>query len=233
MGIGLSLMTVFELARVTVPTLGEAVIGRVSRDKVDARLADFARRVVDRARIRISVTGADRVPPDRAFVYMSNHQSHLDIPVIYASAPTPTLRMVAKSELFKVPVWGRAMRAASMIEVNRGDRSQAVEALRRAEALIADGVSVWIAPEGTRSHTGEIGPFKKGGFHLALATATPIVPIALRGTLAILPPRTTRMRYDVPVEVTFGAPIPVEGRTVAELMDEVRGFLAEHGGPLV
>jgi len=224
----LSVYTVLQIARIAVPTVAEAMVGRGGRASQDRRLRAFGRRVVERARMDLTVVGAERVPLDRAFVYMSNHQSLIDIPVLYATVPSRTLRMVAKTELFRVPLFGRAMRVGHMIEVNRSNRAKAVESLHRASELISDGVSVWIAPEGHRSRTGELGPLKKGGFHLARDTATPIVPVALSGTYDVLPPDTMSMAYDVPVEVVFGAPIPVDGRDVADLMRDVGAFLSAH-----
>jgi 1-acyl-sn-glycerol-3-phosphate acyltransferase len=231
MGRALSVYTVLQIARVVGPTLAEAMVGRGGRESQDRRLREFGHRVVERARIQLTVSGAEKVPLDRAFIYMSNHQSHTDIPVLYATVPSPTLRMVAKTELFRVPLFGKAMRVGDMIEVNRADRKRAVESLRRAGQLIADGVSVWIAPEGSRTRTGELGPLKKGGFHLARDTSTPIVPVAISGTYNVLPPSTTSMAHDVPVHVEFGAPIAVEGRAVPDLMAEVAAFLSEHVRP--
>jgi 1-acyl-sn-glycerol-3-phosphate acyltransferase len=184
----------------------------------------FARNVVRAADIRIDVLGAENVPSDRTFVVMSNHQSHLDIPILYWSLPVKTLRMVAKAELFRVPIWGRAMREGGMIEVDRSNRRQAIESLRRAGDALADGVSIFIAPEGTRSRTGELGPLKKGGFHLALETNTPIIPVTISGSFHILPPETIRMRRGVEVVVQIGEPIEVEGRDVESLRDEVEAF---------
>jgi 1-acyl-sn-glycerol-3-phosphate acyltransferase len=225
MGIGLSLLTLYEMARTTTLQLTDMAAGRVTRESCDRLIHDWATRVIERARIHISVSGVDAVPPGKAFVYMSNHQSHLDIPVLYMTIPARTLRMVAKRELFRLPGFGPAMRAAEFIEVNRESREQAIASLRRAEQAIADGVSIWIAPEGTRSRTGELGPLKKGGFHLASAVGAPIVPIAINGTIDILPADTRSMNYDVPVTVEFGPPIPVAGRDIDELMTQVGAFL--------
>jgi 1-acyl-sn-glycerol-3-phosphate acyltransferase len=223
-GFGLSFTTFLEVARIAVPTFAEALIGRGERAEHDRRLHQFARRVVARARIRLTVVGADNVPLDRAFVYMSNHQSHIDIPVLYATVPSQSLRMVAKAELFRIPGFGRAMRAADFIEVDRGDRARAVDSLRRAAATVASGVSVWIAPEGHRSSDGRLGPLKKGGFHLARDTGAPIVPVALSGTRNVLPPGARSMAHDVPVRVVFGAPIPIDA-PIPDLMERVRAFL--------
>jgi 1-acyl-sn-glycerol-3-phosphate acyltransferase len=225
MGLGLSLYSVYQVARITAPTVLEAMVGGGSRAEHDRRLHEFARRVVARARIQLQVEGADKVPLDRALVYMSNHQSHIDIPVLYATVPSPSLRMVAKAELFRIPGFGRAMRAAEFVEVDRGDRARAVDSLRRAAATLASGISVWIAPEGHRSRDGALGPLKKGGFHLARETGTPILPVALSGTRDVLPPDARGMNHDIPVRVVFGTPIETAGRPIPELMAVVRGFL--------
>jgi 1-acyl-sn-glycerol-3-phosphate acyltransferase len=225
MGIGLSFRTAYQLARAAIPTFADGMRGGVRRADVDHRARAFGAAVVEMADIHLTVEGAARIPADRAFVYMSNHQSHVDIPVLYQALPARTLRMVAKTELFRIPIFGAAMRTAEFVEIDRGDRERAIASLGRAAALIADGVSVWIAPEGSRSRTGAIGPLKKGGFHLAADTGTPIVPVAIDGTRHILPPGKTAMRRGVAVHVVVGAPIEVAGRSIEALMDEVRAFL--------
>jgi len=121
-------------------------------------------------------------------------------------------------------LWGRALAAAEFIEVDRSNHVRAVQSLEQAARLIRDGVSVYLAPEGTRSLDGRIGPLKKGGFHLAKDTHTPIVPVAIRGTIDILPRGSRVMHGGKPVEVTIGAPIDVEGRDLASLMTEVAAF---------
>jgi 1-acyl-sn-glycerol-3-phosphate acyltransferase len=228
MGLGLSLYTVYQVARITVPTAFEAMVGAGSRADHDRRLHEFARRVVSRARIQLEVVGAEKVPLDRAFVYMSNHQSHIDIPVLYATVPSPSLRMVAKTELFRIPGFGRAMRVAEFVEVDRSDRERAVDSLRRAAEILASGVSVWIAPEGHRSRDGVLGPLKKGGFHLSRDTGAAILPVALSGTRNVLRPDTRRMNPDVPVRVVFGSPIETQGRPIPDLMASVQSFLERH-----
>ena len=224
MGHALTAYTIIEIARITLPTFAEAITGRISRAKGDARVKAWSQRVVDRARMKLDVRGRDLVPTDRAFVYMSNHQSHIDIPILFHTVPAQTLRMVTKKELFRVPFWGRAMRDSGFIEVDRSNRERAIASLARAEDQIRDGVSVWIAPEGSRSATGELGPLKKGGFHIAVDTGTPIIPVAITGTRSVLPKGGTAMAYDVPVRVVFGSPIEIEGRSIDDLMEEVRAF---------
>jgi len=213
------------MARVTAPLLVDIVRGDLRRDTVDDKTHWFGRRVVELLDIKLDATGAERVPPGRAYVYMSNHQSHLDIPVLYATLPSPTIRMLGKTELFQIPLWGRGLRAAEFIEVDRSNSTAARKSIDYAARLVQDGVSIYLAPEGTRSRDGRIGALKKGGFHLALGTGAPIVPVAVDGTIDILPRGGKVMRTGQTVRVTIGAPIPVEGRDLDGLMQEVREFL--------
>lgn len=216
------------MARVTAPTLADIIRGDLSRGVVDDRTKWFGRRVIELLDIRLTATGADRVPADRAYVYMSNHQSHLDIPVLYATLPSPTIRMLGKTELFQIPLWGRGLRAAEFIEVDRRNPVAARRSIDFAAQLVNDGVSIYLAPEGTRSRDGRIGKLKKGGFHLALGTGAPIVPVAIKGTINILPRGGKVMTRGQAVEVTIGAPISVEGRDLDGLMKEVSDFLVAH-----
>ncbi len=216
------------MARITAPSLYEAARGSLDRESIDERARWFGRRVVELLGIDLIANGADRVPPGRAYVYMSNHQSHLDIPVLYATLPSATIRMLAKKELFQIPLWGHGLRAAEFIEVDRSNHTRAIQSIEVAARLIRDGVSIWVAPEGTRSRDGRIGKLKKGGFHLALETATPIVPVAIRGTIDILRRGSRVMHTGKHVEVTLGSPIEVQGRQLPSLMEEVSDFLRQH-----
>ncbi len=225
MSIGHALYALYQVGRFVVPTVVDAARGPIERRRLDERIRARARAIVDGAGLRVDVRGGDQVRTDRACVYMSNHQSHLDIPVLYCALPPVTLRMVAKKELFRVPLFGTAMRAAGVVEVDRGDRERAIASLHSAAAAIADGVSMWIAPEGTRSRTGGIGPLKKGGFHLAMETGAPIVPVAISGTRRALPAGGRSITTGVPVRVVIGAPIDTSGRDLQSLMDEVGAFL--------
>ncbi len=223
-----SLRVLGAMARVTVPTMVDVARGSLDRASVDERTKWFGRRVVELLDVQLTATGAERVPPGRAYVYMSNHQSHMDIPMLYATLPSPTIRMLGKKELFRIPVWGRGLRAAEFVEVDRSNHVRAVQSIEHAARLIRDGVSIYLAPEGTRSRDGRIGKLKKGGFHLAIETATPIVPVAIRGTIDILPRGSRVMHTGRPVDITIGAPIAVEGRALADLVGEVEQFLKRH-----
>jgi len=216
------------MARVTSTTLVDLLRGDVKRENIDERTRWFGRRVIELLDVDLHAHGAENVPPGRAYVYMSNHQSHLDIPMLYATLPSPTIRMLGKKELFDIPLWGRGLRAAEFIEVDRSNHAAAVKSIEHAARLVQDGVSIYLAPEGTRSRDGRIGKLKKGGFHLALGTGAPIVPVAVKGTIDILPRGGKVMKTHQRVDVTIGQPIDVERRDLDELMRQVREFLVKH-----
>src|ERR1044071_5683968 len=126
------------MARITAPTLVDVARGSLMREAIDERARWFGRRVVELLDIQLTTTGAENVPP-RAVVYMSNHQSHLDIPMLYATLPSPTIRMLGKAELFKIPLWGRSLRAAEFIEVDRSNHTRAVQSIQHAARLVGAG----------------------------------------------------------------------------------------------
>jgi len=223
-----SLKVLGAMARVTTPSLVDIARGTLDRETVDERAKWFGRKVVEVLGVDLIATGADRVPTDRAYVYMSNHQSHLDIPMLYATLPSRTIRMLGKKELFDIPLWGRGLRKAEFIAVDRSNHQRAMESIDYAARLIRDGVSIYLAPEGTRSVTGKIGKLKKGGFHLAKDTHTPIVPVAIDGTIDILPRGGRVMHTGKRVQVTIGAPISVEDREIDEVMGDVSAFFKAH-----
>lgn len=223
-----SMRVLGAMARITAPTILDIARGDLARSSVDERARWFGQRVVELLDVDLHVRGRDRVPADRAYVYMSNHQSHLDIPMLYASLPSETIRMLAKKELFQIPVWGRGLRAAEFVEVDRGNHARAMKSIDHAARLLRDGVSIYLAPEGTRSRDGSIGKLKKGGFHLALETGAPIVPVAIRGTIDILPRGGKVMRTGQRVDLTIGSPISVKDQNLEGLMAQVRDFLMQN-----
>jgi 1-acyl-sn-glycerol-3-phosphate acyltransferase len=225
---GISLFAVWKTLEISFPTVIEALFGRVTVERSDRRLAGWSRAIVERADIRLAVEGQEHIPRDRACVYMSNHQSHFDIPILYAVFPS-TLRMVAKAELFRVPIFGRALRNAGFVSVDRsGDRGQAVAAMRSCADALAKGINIWLAPEGTRSPDGRLGKLKKGGFMLARDAGADIVPIAIDGSRTILPKNTTVVQRGAHVRVIFGKPISTKGRPLPEVMAEVNAFFEAH-----
>ena len=207
-----------------LPCFADALHG-VDRPRFDVHIRSWAHDLVRRSGMRLTILGSQAIDWTRAYIVMSNHQSHFDIPVLFVCVPT-SLRMVTKKELFRIPVFGQALRAIEMVRIDRGDRAQALASLRAAGALLEGGLSIWIAPEGTRSRDGRIGPLKKGGFILASETGVPILPVAIDGTRHVLPAESLTLHHDLPVRVTFGQPIPSKGATVEELTAKVQAFFA-------
>jgi len=169
---------------ISVPAVWHAWRGTLTPAICDEKLHKWSRQLVDRAGINVVVHGQDVLlthqPP---FIVISNHQSLYDIPVLFQALPL-SLRMAAKKELFSFPIWGRAMTAAGFVKIDRKDRERAHEALRAAGlAMSEQKLSLMIAPEGTRSVTGQLLPFKNGAFHLAKATGLPILPVFIDGTI--------------------------------------------------
>ena len=146
---------------------------------------------------------------DSGGILMSNHESHLDPPTfIYLSKNYP-LHFLVKHTLFYFPIFGQSLWAMGHIYINRSNRANAFYSLERASQSIANGKRIYVFPEGTRSRKGELLPFKKGGFHLAIKAKVPIFPAAIAGTKEILPPGWTNKGAG-PVVVIFGAPIPTD-----------------------
>jgi 1-acyl-sn-glycerol-3-phosphate acyltransferase len=214
---------VYQTARISVPTVVDSITHRLTRARVDERLHSWGRRIVDRVDMRLEVEGADAVDWSRTYVIMSNHQSYLDIPVLALVIPG-SLRFVAKQELFRVPIFGPAMRAGGIVEVDRGDHHQAVASLKRAGEAMRGGINVWIAPEGTRSRSGQLGRLKKGGFVLAKETGISILPLTIDGTRNVMRPDSLRIQRGVPVRVRFGAAIDPAPLSRDELVQRVEGF---------
>jgi 1-acyl-sn-glycerol-3-phosphate acyltransferase len=215
----------YHTLRICVPTVIDSALGRVTTPICDARLDSWSAALVRYARIALDVSGLEQIPGDEAFVVMSNHRSHYDIPVLFQALRPRRLRMVAKTELFRVPIWAGAMRAAGFVEVNRTNRIAAMRSLDRARDAVRAGTSIWIAPEGTRGTGGELGPFKKGGFHLAVGAEARILPVAVLGTERVLPARGTHVSDGERVRVSIGAPIDPRdhpGAGFRDLMNVVR-----------
>jgi len=145
--------------------------------------------------------------PGRCYIVMSNHGSLYDIPLLFLTFPKG-LRMIAKKELFKVPVWGSAMKAGEIMIIDRQDRRQAIKDLAVVKEKMSTGIIPWIAPEGTRTRTGLLQPFKKGGFMIAMQTEATIIPVGIRGARSILPPDTFfDFHLHGSVEIHIGRPI--------------------------
>lgn len=176
------------------------------------------------ARIRLEVNGLHHVPTEGPVIYMGNHQGNFDIFALTLAVPR-LFSWVAKEELFKVPVFGAAMRRAGYIPLDRSGGRKAIKSMKQAAERIASGASVVIFPEGTRTQDGALLPFKRGAFMLAGMAGVPIVPFTINGSRAINPRNRLELRPGT-ISVTFGAPIKVKRGAEGELMEQVREAIA-------
>lgn len=154
---------------------------------------------------RLEVSGQENVDPARPTIYISNHQSTIDIPTLFVAIPV-NLRFVVKKELSYVPVLGWYLKLAGYVFVDRGNRGKAIASLDAAAEKIRKGTSVIVYAEGTRSDGRRVLPFKKGPFALAIKSGVPICPVAIEGSGTLMP----KNRWTItpgPIKVKVGAPI--------------------------
>jgi 1-acyl-sn-glycerol-3-phosphate acyltransferase len=219
---------VWQTLRISVPTIWEGLRGTLTPEACDRRLAEWSAAIVKRASIDLRVDGKEHATPGESFVLMSNHQSLYDVPVIY-QALDRRIRMVAKKELFRVPIWGRAMQRAGFIALDRQSRERSRESLAASAQVLARGTSIWIAPEGTRSRDGSLGEFRKGGFHLALQSGCRILPISVIGTRQVLPAKGAHITDGCRVRVVIHPPVDPRSfgeERKTELIAQVRSAIA-------
>ena len=174
--------------------------------------------------VRVHVRGLEHLGRE-PYMFVSNHQSHFDIAVLLGHLPGQN-RFAAKKELFDEPILGLVMRTMGMIPIDRGDPSLAIERLNR---LKADGHSTIVFPEGTRSRDGQLMQFKKGPFVAAIQMGVPVVPVACKGTSAIMPAGAYLSILPGDVEMIVMPPVPTAGLTYDDrevLLERVRSAIA-------
>jgi 1-acyl-sn-glycerol-3-phosphate acyltransferase len=158
--------------------------------------------------IRFKVSGREHIP-DRAVVFCANHQSNVDPPVLF-EALHPRVHILYKAELNSIPLLARAFRVGGFIPVDRRNKEAAMRSIEAGAASIRGGNTFLIFPEGTRSRTAELLPFKKGGFIMAIKSQAPIVPVAVQGGRAAMQ-KGSRIVHPVTVSVRIGQPIETAG----------------------
>ena len=172
----------------------------------------FARWILSAAGIPVTVSGAEHLATGAPQIVVSNHASFFDILALLGYLPANP-KFIAKKELFAVPILGLAMRAAGHVRMDRGNRTQAFGAYEEAaEQMKANALTVVVYPEGTRTRTGELLPFKKGPFVFAIGSQAPIVPCYVAGAFGIQPKGSIRVRKSA-MHIKLGAPIATAGLT--------------------
>lgn len=181
------------------------------------------------AGVRVETIGLDKVDVSRTYIFMTNHVSNLDPPIQIPLIPRRTSVMV-KKELFRTPILGPAMRLASLVPVDRGNRDAGIEAVEAAKNVIGQGINMTIYVEGKRSFDGKMLPFKKGPFYLAMECGVPIMPMTIVGTHEAMPKGRFAIKPGL-VKVIFHPAIePKDFGDREELMERVRGAI-ESGLP--
>lgn len=157
--------------------------------------------------IKLEIRGIENIEKEKTYTFVSNHQSNFDILVSFCAIPK-NLRMVAKEELFKIPIFGHVLKKSDFIAIDRIHPKKAINSLKQGVKKIKEGINFLLFPEGTRTHDGELHPFKSGAFDLAIRAKTPIIPITISGTYDVNPknrfllmPGKVIIKFDAPVEV--------------------------------
>ena len=178
------------------------------RSFVSKTMLIWARKLLGLIKVEVVVNGKHNLidNQDRPVIVMCNHSSLYDIPISAVALETD-LRMMAKRELFKIPVFATALRKGEFISIDRHNREQSRKDLKKAKEKMLDGIVLWIAPEGTRSKDGKLAEFKKGGFHLALDTQALIIPIVVKDIHKVQAGKDLTLYLDQTIEVEVCEPI--------------------------
>lgn len=173
---------------------------------------------------KIKVRG--EFPNNESFVIMANHASFLDvfaIPTVFKGK----FSAVAASFNFKIPIYAVFLKYLRIVSINRSNREEAIAGIREAEKVLKDGYHIVVLPEGTRTLTGDLGKFKKGGFHLAKNTNAKILPVITKGLFQFKPKNRWTLKPGV-INITIGTPINIDEKSVDELLEETQSVFIEH-----
>lgn len=195
-------------------------------EAIDRIIHFWARSLVWAAGIDLSIAGEEKLERDKRYILVANHASYLDIPCMIAAIRQP-LRFMAKASLFRIPIFGMGLRSAGFIPIDRKQTGRAKASFDLAARRIQGGNSIIIFPEGGRSRTREMKPFKHGAFLLSMKSGLPLVPTAIRGNDLVLPATTLRIRPG-PVQVVIGDPVDtstISVRQKDELMQTTRATI--------
>ena len=183
--------------------------------------------------VKVVTTGLDNFERDHPCVFVSNHQSHFDIVTIFHSTPT-NLRFIAKKSMFYIPFFGWYLALAGYIPLDRSNRDRAIRSHDKAAEKIKKGVPIVSFPGGIRSRDGNVLPFKKGAFMLALKAGVPIVPVSIAGSIEVLPKNSIAIQPGT-IRIHYARPIDVSGYTVDDrdrLMADVREVIIRNKAEL-
>ena len=185
---------------------------------IESTIQLWSRLFLSTAPVRLVIEGRERVDPEGQYVFVANHVSNFDIPVMLLTAPVP-IRFLAKKELFGIPLLAQAMRRIGIIETDRAGASAAHAQINAGVAAAKGrGHSIIVFPEGTRSDEGTLQDFKKGAFRIAITNQLTVVPVTIHGTWRAWPPGS-KLVYPSRAKATVHQPIPTTGLTVLDIND--------------
>jgi 1-acyl-sn-glycerol-3-phosphate acyltransferase len=193
-------------------------------EAIDRIIHFWARGLVWGAGIELSIVGQDKLDPTKRYIVVANHASYLDIPCLIAAVRQP-LRFMAKASLFRVPIFGWGLRTAGFIPIDRKKSGQAKALFDLAARRIQGGNSIIIFPEGGRSRSKEMQPWKHGAFLLSMKSGLPLVPTAIRGNDVVMPATTLKVRPG-PVQIVIGDPIETKDLSVRQKEELMAGTRA-------
>lgn len=173
-----------------------------------------SRLALNLAGVRVVVGGLENIEAGKTCLFLANHQSYCDPPALFATIPR-NVRLILKKELRQLPLLGLIMEMGGFVFIDRKDRTQSIGGMKQAVRQLQQGHSFLIYPEGTRTRTGELGPFKKGPFIMAIESGTPIVPISVSGSYEIMPPNRFSITPGT-IVVTFHSAIATSGLFLAD-----------------
>ncbi|HEY2496892.1 MAG TPA: lysophospholipid acyltransferase family protein [Candidatus Angelobacter sp.] len=173
------------------------------------------------AGVKVKLVGVEKIDPAGTYIFMSNHVSNLDPPILVPLIPGRT-SVLAKKEIWRIPILGKALDLAEIVPVERSNRDSAISSIRRAGEVMKHHINMTIFPEGTRSPDGRLMPFKKGPFHLAAETGFSIVPITILGTYEMMPKGSSIIKSGT-ATLVFHRPIdPKQYKSREEMVQAVR-----------
>jgi len=201
--------SIFYTGSTCIRSVVRGLIGTNNRQWVNQELKNWIKRIFKLFRIEYTVINPLGVEPKpgQMTIIMCNHSSLLDIPIGLCAFPNHTVRILAKKEMEHIPFMKQGLKTAEFPTVDRKNRKQAIQDLEEVSRLLKSGVVMWIFPEGTRSHDGQVRPLKKGGFITAIQTQATIIPLGIRGAFSILPARTLHFNLGQHAEIHVGQPI--------------------------
>ncbi len=161
--------------------------------------------------VKLNVSGLENIQKQSHYVFVANHSSYTDIPILFAAIPS-NVRLILRNSLTRIPIWGWALVVSPMIIINRSNASKAKKTLAHAAQVIHGGASVLLFPEGTRTPTGELQPFKRGAFHMSCKSSTEVIPVAIRGSFEFLPRNKTLPSSNKIIRVSIGEPLEISSQ---------------------